>query len=221
MEQHCGALGTSAAPTRGTQHACYLGSAQQTPVGALAAFPAHKGGMGLARETLSAARGMCSFMTRYVVATHISKVFLFATKQISRSETPLVHEVIPIFDIISRALDDHVGDGSLPSAVRVAAARGRTLLNKYYGLSDDSIVYRIAMRKSCRVPSLSASSTNSLRRSRAHIPQCCIPDTRHRISTKHHGLANGSPRRKTFCVRSGTRTTSQHPHHLMITLRSR
>jgi hypothetical protein len=109
--------------------------------------------MGLARETLSVARGMYLFMIRYVVVTHRSKVFLIATKQISQSKNPLVHEVIPIFDIISRALDDHIGDVTLPPAVRVAAVRGRTMLNKYYGLTDDSIVYRIAMRKSCCVPS--------------------------------------------------------------------
>ena len=74
-----------------------------------------------------------------------SQVFLIATKQISQSKTPLVHEVIPIFDVINRALDEHIDDTTLPAAVRMAAARGRTMLNKYYGLTDDSIIYRIAM----------------------------------------------------------------------------
>jgi hypothetical protein len=90
-------------------------------------------------------------MSFYVAVAYASKVFLRATKDISQSRTPLVHEVIPIFDLISHILDGCVADGSLPSAVRVAAARGRTMLNKYYGLTDDSIVYRIAMRK-CSMP---------------------------------------------------------------------
>ena len=45
-------------------------------------------------------------------------------KQISQSKTPLVHEVIPIFNIIARALDDHADDATLPPAVHMAAARG-------------------------------------------------------------------------------------------------
>jgi hypothetical protein len=118
--------------------------------------------MGLARETVSAVRGLYLLMICYVVVTHRFKVFLIATNQISQSKNPLVHEVIPVFDIISRALDDHIGDVTLPTAVRVAAARGRTMLNKYYGLTDDSIVYRIAMRKSCNFfAPLCASSTNT------------------------------------------------------------
>ena len=67
--------------------------------------------------------------------------------QISKSKTPLLHEVIPLFDVITRALDEHIADGTLPPVVRVAAARGSTMLNKYYGLTDDSIIYRVAMRK--------------------------------------------------------------------------
>jgi hypothetical protein len=61
-------------------------------------------------------------------------------------KTPLVHEVIPIFDIIAQALDDHADGATLPPAVRMAAACGRAMLNKYYGLMNDSIVYWIAMR---------------------------------------------------------------------------
>jgi hypothetical protein len=29
--------------------------------------------------------------------------------------------------------------------VRAAARRGRAMMNKYYGLTDDSIMYRVAM----------------------------------------------------------------------------
>jgi hypothetical protein len=53
--------------------------------------------------------------------------------------------VIPLFDIITRKLDGFVDDESLRPCVRHAAARGRAILTKYYGLSDDSIMYRIAI----------------------------------------------------------------------------
>ena len=65
----------------------------------------------------------------------------------SANHTPLLHQVIPLFDIITHKLDEFVDNEKLHPAVRTAAARGRTMLNKYYGLSDESIMYRIAMRK--------------------------------------------------------------------------
>jgi hypothetical protein len=74
-------------------------------------------------------------------------VFLEATKKISQSNVPLLHEVIPIFDIITRALDDFIDDESNFPAVQAAAHRGRAMINKYYGLSDESVMYRIAIRE--------------------------------------------------------------------------
>jgi hypothetical protein len=52
----------------------------------------------------------------------------------SASKTPLVHEVIPLFDVVTRALTDYIGDTTLQPVIRVAAARGRVMMNKYYGL---------------------------------------------------------------------------------------
>ncbi|KIM88425.1 hypothetical protein PILCRDRAFT_95596 [Piloderma croceum F 1598] len=63
----------------------------------------------------------------------------------SQSSTPLIHQVIPLFDGITCALDDYAGNIDYAPAVCMAAVRGRTMLNKYYGLTDDSVVYRIAM----------------------------------------------------------------------------
>ncbi|KIM35089.1 hypothetical protein M413DRAFT_48960, partial [Hebeloma cylindrosporum] len=71
--------------------------------------------------------------------------FLLATKEILKSKTPLIHQVIPIFDIITTALEDSIDNNSLPSVVRHAALRGYLMLNKYYSLTDESVVYRIAM----------------------------------------------------------------------------
>jgi hypothetical protein len=49
------------------------------------------------------------------------KLFLKSTKKISQSDVPLLHEVIPIFDIITRALDNFVNDSHKYLAVRAAA----------------------------------------------------------------------------------------------------
>jgi hypothetical protein len=59
---------------------------------------------------------------------------------------PLLHLVIPIFDILTHVLDDFIDDQEKYPAVRAAARRGRAMLNKYYGLLDESIMYCIAMR---------------------------------------------------------------------------
>jgi hypothetical protein len=81
----------------------------------------------------------------------VQQVFLQATKKISQSETPLLHEVIPICDVITRALDDYIDDKSKFPAVRAAARRGLVMLNKYYALTDDSVMYRVAM---CKQPTV-------------------------------------------------------------------
>ncbi len=67
------------------------------------------------------------------------------TLRISRTSTPLLHEVIPLIDILTKLLDKKIIDTSLPMAIRAAVARGRAILNKYYSLTDDSIMYRMAM----------------------------------------------------------------------------
>ncbi|PIL32862.1 hypothetical protein GSI_04980 [Ganoderma sinense ZZ0214-1] len=71
--------------------------------------------------------------------------FAFATRQISSSDRALVHEVIPYMDALTEHLDKFSDDESLTPAVRMAAKRGRVVLNKYYGLTDETIIYRIAM----------------------------------------------------------------------------
>ena len=53
--------------------------------------------------------------------------------------------MIPTFDIITTALEDNIDKDTLPLVVRHAALRGYLMLNKYYSLTDESVVYRIAM----------------------------------------------------------------------------
>lgn len=69
----------------------------------------------------------------------------FATKEVSRSATPLIHEVIPIIDALSSHFDSVIDNKELNPVVRAAALRGLIMLNKYYAKTDESVVYRIAM----------------------------------------------------------------------------
>jgi hypothetical protein len=69
----------------------------------------------------------------------------------SQSSVALVHQVIPLFDGITRALDNHAKDPKNKPAVCMAAAQSRIMLDKYYGLTDDSVVYWIAMRRPCQL----------------------------------------------------------------------
>ena len=75
-------------------------------------------------------------------------MFIGATNRLSQSAVPLVHQVIPIFDGVTRAFDATIDDPEVHPIICSAAKRGLAMLNKYYGLTDDCIVYRIAMRKS-------------------------------------------------------------------------
>jgi hypothetical protein len=45
-------------------------------------------------------------------------------------------------------LDDFASDSSKLPAVRMVAKRGLTILKKYYGKTDESAIFRIAMSKS-------------------------------------------------------------------------
>ena len=60
---------------------------------------------------------------------------------------PLLHQVIPIIDVLTAHLENTVADILLHKVIRRAAARGLGVLNKYYSLTDESVMYRIAMSK--------------------------------------------------------------------------
>lgn len=64
------------------------------------------------------------------------------------SDTPLLHEVIVYFDIISGVLNEFIDDEDLPCVAQHAALCGMLMLNKYYALTDDTIVYCLAMSMS-------------------------------------------------------------------------
>ncbi|EAU89851.2 hypothetical protein CC1G_07003 [Coprinopsis cinerea okayama7 len=70
---------------------------------------------------------------------------LYATKEVSKSSIPLIHEVIPFIDSLTSMFDEFIDNTERHPAVRHAALRGLKMLNKYYSKTDKSIVYRIAM----------------------------------------------------------------------------
>ena len=52
------------------------------------------------------------------------QVFLTATKKICQNKVLLIHQVIPIIDIVSKALDEFIDDATLPPAICSAAVYG-------------------------------------------------------------------------------------------------
>ena len=72
-------------------------------------------------------------------------MFLYVTKEISKSAVPLIHQVIPFIDSLSDMLDDAMHDELLLPSVRMAAWHGSTILNRYYGKTDESSIFQIAM----------------------------------------------------------------------------
>lgn len=58
---------------------------------------------------------------------------------------PLIHDVIPLFDILTTAMDDFIDNVNLHGAVHAAALCGSKVMSKYYSLTDDSIAFHLAM----------------------------------------------------------------------------
>jgi hypothetical protein len=74
------------------------------------------------------------------------QVFGDATAFFSRG-TPNLATVIPAMDHIDTILASQSLDKTYCPALCVALAMGKKTLNRYYNLTDDSEVYRIAMSK--------------------------------------------------------------------------
>jgi hypothetical protein len=61
---------------------------------------------------------------------------------------PCIYQVIPFMDRLNDVLEDFAADSNLFPAVRMAAKQDGIILNKYYGMTDKSIFFRIAMSMS-------------------------------------------------------------------------
>lgn len=57
----------------------------------------------------------------------------------------MLSEVIPAMDIIDEALTDDSIDGKLQPSIRAAVNLAKKTINRYYGKTDASETYRIAM----------------------------------------------------------------------------
>jgi hypothetical protein len=73
-----------------------------------------------------------------------SQIFKDAILFFSRS-TPNLAQVIPAMDHIDHILTTHSIDNKYQPAIRAALGLAKKTLNRYYNLTDDSEVYRIAM----------------------------------------------------------------------------
>ncbi|TFY82246.1 hypothetical protein EWM64_g1767 [Hericium alpestre] len=85
---------------------------------------------------------------QWELAEHLADVLLIfqnITDLFSRAEVPLIHEVIPMLEELEHVLDKVYEDFTLPNVIRIAARAALIMVGKYYALSDDNEVYRIAM----------------------------------------------------------------------------
>ncbi len=79
--------------------------------------------------------------------------FLKATERISRSGAPLLHEVIPTMDILTRELKKALKNTALLPCVHAGVSQRLSIIDKYYSKTDESIMWKTAMSTS--IPSFS------------------------------------------------------------------
>ncbi|KAF9064976.1 hypothetical protein BDP27DRAFT_1195606, partial [Rhodocollybia butyracea] len=75
----------------------------------------------------------------------IFKILNKATNWISTSKYPTLHQVIPTMDILNDMLEKEFNDTARPAVIHRAIQRGIIVLDKYYSLTDDSIMWKTAM----------------------------------------------------------------------------
>ncbi|PBK89306.1 hypothetical protein ARMGADRAFT_936027, partial [Armillaria gallica] len=78
----------------------------------------------------------------------VLEIFLKATECISCSVVPLLHEVIPTMDSITKKLEKYLEDATLYPAVHVGVACGLAITDKYYSKTNESIMWKTAISES-------------------------------------------------------------------------
>ena len=73
------------------------------------------------------------------------QIFKDLSDLFSAAEVPLAHEVIPMLEAMEHDLTKVRDSSELPEVIRVAAIAGLLVISKYYALTDDNEVYRIAI----------------------------------------------------------------------------
>ncbi|KAJ7841983.1 hypothetical protein B0H13DRAFT_1648942 [Mycena leptocephala] len=79
----------------------------------------------------------------------VLEIFEDITRLFSRAEVPFVYEVIPMLENLEDQLTNIRNDASLPDVIRIAAIAALIVVGKYYALTDDTEVYRIAITVMC------------------------------------------------------------------------
>ncbi len=130
------------------------------------------------------------------------QIFLLATKRISKTDVPLLHQVIPIIDLLTTNLTDTIANEDIEPVVRTAAARGLAVLNKYYSATDDSIMYRVAMREFILLLRLYCYTNDGLLQFFTH-------GTNQSTSDVKGGSRHGYVRQKIFFASSGRSSTGR------------
>ncbi|KAF8960348.1 hypothetical protein BDZ97DRAFT_1905934 [Flammula alnicola] len=75
----------------------------------------------------------------------VLEIFQDITLLFSKAEVPLVHEVIPMLEAMEHDLTKIRNSHELPAVIRIAAIAALLIISKYYALTDDNEVYRIAI----------------------------------------------------------------------------
>ncbi|KIJ43404.1 hypothetical protein M422DRAFT_119269, partial [Sphaerobolus stellatus SS14] len=73
------------------------------------------------------------------------ELFKDVTLWMSKKDVATIHQVIPIHDIIHTSLNKICEEEKLLKAIRITTSNGFEISDKYYSLTDDSIVYHVAM----------------------------------------------------------------------------
>ncbi|KAJ7050070.1 hypothetical protein C8F01DRAFT_1348087, partial [Mycena amicta] len=71
----------------------------------------------------------------------VLKPFKDATLRLSTNKHPRIFEVIPLIDLLNQHLEGVATQRQMSPIVRMAAAAGIGILDKYYSKTDESIMY--------------------------------------------------------------------------------
>lgn len=97
---------------------------------------------------------------------------------------PNIDRVIPAMDYLDQQLTTSALNMRYSDPIKAAITLGKKTLNRYYDLSDQSEIYRIAMGKSIRSSSCSLMFL--------FLSQCCIPAISFSTSRELAGKTTGS-----------------------------
>ena len=90
------------------------------------------------------------FFTLYLFSPPLYLIFLQIFKTVTQefsTDTPCLANVIPAMDWMHNDLISACNNEDYSTAIHDALKIGKNLLNKYYSITDNSEVYRIAMSK--------------------------------------------------------------------------